>query len=105
MKGNIMNDKKTLKSKIKEFVADHPAEVFAGVVTATAIGLVVYAKKNAEYGARKAIEAHNEYAALANDFIAKAHEEGKAVFLLHDWSYLLVPSDTPTEWIKDITKL
>jgi len=101
-----MNDKKNnLKSKIKEFVADHPAEVFTGVVTTAAVGLYIYAVKNAQYGAKKAIEAHNEYAALANDFIAKANEEGQAVFLLHDWSYLLVPKDTPVEWIKDITKL
>lgn len=94
-----------MKNKIKQFVADHPAEVFTGVVTGAAIGLYIYAIKNAQYGAKKAIEAHNEYADLANAFIEKANADGKAVFLLADWTYLLVPSETQTEWIQDITNL
>lgn len=98
-----MKDTK-MKNKIKQFVADHPAEVFTGVVTTAAIGLYVYAIKNAQYGAKKAIEAHNEYADAVNNFIEKANADGKAVMLLEDWSALLVPNDTATEWIKDITK-
>ncbi len=93
------------KNKIKQFIADHPAEVFTGVVTTAAIGLYVFAVKNATHAAQKAIDAHNEYADLANNFIEKANADGKAVFLLADWTYLLVPNETQTEWIKDITNL
>jgi hypothetical protein len=92
-----------MKNKIKQFVADHPAEIIATVVTGAAIGVYALAVKNANEATRKAIKAHNEYAALANAFIAKADADGQAVFLLHDWTHLLVPKDTPTQWIKDIT--
>ncbi|UGL63265.1 membrane protein [Arthrobacter phage Tokki] len=90
----------TKKNKIKQFIADHPAEVFAGVVTAGALGLYAFATANAAHAAKKAVKARDEFADLTNQLIAKADEDGKAVFMLHDWSFLLVPKETPTEWIK-----
>jgi len=98
-----MTDKK-LKTKIKEFVQDRPDIVFAGVATTAAIGLYTFAHLNMKHAAKKAIEAQEEYAAMVGNFLDKADAQGKAVFELSDWTYLLVPKDVEVDWIRDITR-
>ncbi|QFG08714.1 hypothetical protein PBI_INGRID_39 [Arthrobacter phage Ingrid] len=92
------NQKKT--NKFKKFITNHPDAVFIGAATGIVATMYTYAVVSANKSAKAAIKAHNEYADKVNSLIARADSEGKATFLLADWSYLLVPKDVPTEWIK-----
>jgi hypothetical protein len=93
-----MEDQKKT-NKFKKFVTNHPDVIFIGAATAVVGGLYTYAVVSANKATKAAIKAHNDYADKVNSLIERADSEGKATFLLADWSYLLVPKETPTEWI------
>ncbi|QFP95427.1 hypothetical protein SEA_MAKAI_35 [Arthrobacter phage Makai] len=94
-----MSDQKK-PNKFKQFITNHPEVVVYGAATTIIGGLYTYAAISAHRATKAAIKAHNEYADKVNSLIENADKDGKAVFMLHDWSYLLVPKETPTEWIK-----
>lgn len=94
----MSNDQKKT-NKFKQFIANHPEAIVYGATTAVIGSMYAYAVISASKATKAAIKAHNEYADKVNSLIETADKEGKAVFLLHDWSYLLVPKETPTEWI------
>jgi hypothetical protein len=87
-------------SKFKKFITNHPDVVFIGAATTIIGSMYAYAVVSATKSAKAAVKAHNEYADKVNSLIERADTEGKATFLLADWTFLLVPKDTPTEWIK-----
>jgi hypothetical protein len=94
-----MSDQKK-PNKFKQFVTNHPEAVVYGAATAVIGSMYAYAVISANKATKAAIKAHNDYADKANALIQAADKDGKAVFLLADWTYLLVPKETPTEWIK-----
>lgn len=94
-----MEDQKK-PSKFKKFVTNHPDAVFLGAATVVIGSVYAYAVVSANKAQKAAIKAHNEYADKVNSLIERADTENKATFLLADWTFLLVPKDTPTEWIK-----
>ena len=94
-----MSDQKK-PNKFKQFITNHPEVAVYGAATAVVGGLYAYAVISANKATKAAIKAHNEYADKVNSLIENADKDGKAVFMLADWSYLLVPKETPTEWIK-----
>lgn len=94
-----MEDQKK-PSKFKKFINNHPEAIVYGAATAVVGSLYAYAVVSANKAQKAAIKAHNEYADKVNALIERADTEGKATFLLADWTFLLVPKDTPTEWIK-----
>jgi hypothetical protein len=94
-----MEDQKKT-SKFKKFITNHPDVIFIGAATAVVGSLYTYAVVSANKSAKAAINAHNDYADKVNSLIDRADTEGKATFLLADWTFLLVPKETPTEWIR-----
>jgi hypothetical protein len=93
-----MSDKKK-SNKVKQFITNHPEAVVYGAATAVIGSMYAYAVISANKATKAAIKAHNDYADKVNSLIENADKDGKAVFMLADWSYLLVPKETPTEWI------
>lgn len=103
--------KMTKKEKIKQFVQEHQVEIFYTTVTTAAIGLYAFAVANAKHGAekanelaREAVKARNAWADSENKWLDEQEANGNAIYLLQDWTYLLVPKDSPREWIKDRPK-
>ena len=94
-----MSDQKK-PNKFKQFVTNHPEAIVYGAATAVIGSMYAYAVVSANKATKAAIKAHNEYADKVNALIERADSEGKATFLLADWTYLLVPKETPTEWIR-----
>ncbi|ASR84041.1 hypothetical protein SEA_TEACUP_36 [Arthrobacter phage Teacup] len=95
----MSNDQKKT-NKFKQFITNHPEVVVYGAATAVVGGLYTYAVVRANQAQKAAVKEINAYADKVNSLIATAEQDGKAVFQLSDWSYLLVPKETPTEWIK-----
>jgi hypothetical protein len=98
----------TKKEKFKKFVSDH-REVITKVTVYTTLvvgSIAIVAKalsdiedikqKNAER-----LDDHNSWVEQENAWLDEKEAEGKDIYLLHDWTYLLVPKDTETEWVKD----
>ncbi|WGH21728.1 hypothetical protein SEA_INKED_39 [Arthrobacter phage Inked] len=92
-------------SKFKQFVTNHPDVVIYGAATAIVGSMYAYLVVNANKAAKAAVKAHNEYVDKVDSLIAQADADGKATYLLADWTFLLVPKETPVDWIQDITKL
>jgi hypothetical protein len=87
-------------SKFKKFITNHPDAVFIGAATAVVGSMYAYAVISANKAQKAAIKAHNDYADKVGSLYERAESEGKAMFLLADWTYLLVPKDVQTDWIK-----
>jgi hypothetical protein len=94
-----MSDQKK-PNKFKQFITNHPEAIVYGAATTVIGGMYAYAVISANKATKAAIKAHNEYADKVNALIERADSEGKATFMLADWTYLLVPKETPTEWIR-----
>lgn len=92
-------------NKFKQFVTNHPDVVVYGAATAIIGSMYAYLVVNANKTAKAAIKEYNEYGEKVNALIAQADADGKATYLLADLTFLLVPKDTPVNWIQDITKL
>lgn len=97
----------TKKEKFKKFVYDHrevitKVTVYTTLVVGT-IAIIANAASNEEESRKKradALEARNSWADTENEWLDEQREDGKDIYLLHDWTYLLVPKDT-AEWVKD----
>lgn len=94
-----MSDQKK-PNKFKQFITNHPEAIVYGAATGIIASMYTYAVVSANKAQKAAIKAHNEYADKVNALVERADSEGKATFLLADWTYLLVPKETPTEWIR-----
>lgn len=94
-----MSDQKKT-NKFKKFITNHPEAIVYGAATVVIGSMYTYAVVSANKATKAAIKAHNDYADKVNSLIERADTEGKATFLLADWTYLLVPKETPTEWIR-----
>jgi len=103
--------KMTKKEQFKKFVSDH-SETIAKVTvyTTLAVGCIAIlanatSKANESQKAlADGIDAYNSWADSENEWIEQKAAEDKAVFLLADWTYLVVPKDTETEWVWDRNK-
>ncbi|AXH44581.1 hypothetical protein SEA_MEDIUMFRY_35 [Arthrobacter phage MediumFry] len=94
-----MSDKKKV-NKVKQFITNHPEAIVYGAATAVIGSMYAYAVISATKASKAAIKAHNEYADAVNSLVERAASEGKETFMLADWTYLLVPKETPVEWIR-----
>jgi len=92
-------------NKFKQFVTNHPEAIVYGAATAIVASMYAYAVVSATKASKAAIKEYNEYTDKVNSLVAQADADGKATYLLADWTFLLVPKDTTVDWIQDITKL
>ena len=97
-------EKMTKKDKFKKFVYDHRETIAQVTVYTTLIvsAIAIIAKEKARQQANSdAVSDHNSWTKDENEWIDEQNAADKIVYLLHDWSYLLVPKDTEVEWVKN----
>ncbi len=96
--------KPSMKDKAKKFITTYKEEIIVAAVTVAAIGVFIAKVDEAKKKPAELARKHNEWAAVENEWLDDVNNEGKVVYLLHDYTYLLVPEDTKTEWIQDRPK-
>lgn len=98
-------EKMTKKDKFKKFVYDHRETIAKVTVYTTLIvgSIAIIAKANSQKmeDAKESVSDYNSWAGEENEWLDEQEAEDKLVYLLHDWSYLVIPKETETEWIKD----
>lgn len=102
-----MEHKMTVKEKFKKFVSDHEEAIVNitayavgfGAIVATALIAGRMLEKTYEKEVSKNMATYNSWADGENKWIDEQNENGKTVYLLHDWTYLTLPAETETEWI------
>jgi hypothetical protein len=98
-------NKMTKKEKFKKFVYDHREEIAQVTVFATIFvgSIVIIAKEAArqQQAESDAVSEYNSWVETENEWLDEKTAEGKDVYLLHDQTYLFIPSDTEREWIND----
>lgn len=100
-------EKMTKKAKFKKFVNENEDLLIAGAyltgalaAAGTLFGLAVKIVNDDIKATEAAVKSHNEWAERENKFLDEQRELGKDVYLLHDFSYLFIPTDSPRENVK-----
>jgi hypothetical protein len=98
-------EKMTKKEKFKKFVDDHHETIAKVAVYAVIIGgsiaIIARAASKEQDELEARVAERNAWVDTENEWLDEKKAEGKDVYLLHDLTYLFIPSDTEREWIND----